>query len=179
RSTASPGSSSRCRCSLPCARRGSSSPSVSRSRRGLPASPSSSRSAWSPRARKRPCRRRRRLARPERRAAYHLGVSSFPVTRLRRFRRTASLRGLVREHRLSLDQFVMPLFVAPEPLANEALPGMARFDIEGLLHEVEALTAGGVGAVILFGVPEVKDEEATGAWEEDGIVQIALRALRP
>ena len=106
-------------------------------------------------------------------------MSAFPVTRLRRFRRTAPLRGLVRETRLSLDQFVMPLFVAPEPLANEELPGMARFDIEGLLREAEALTAGGVRAVMLFGVPEVKDEEATGAWEEDGIVQIALRALRP
>jgi porphobilinogen synthase len=106
-------------------------------------------------------------------------VSSFPVTRLRRFRRTASLRGLVRETQLSLDQFVMPLFVAPEPLANEALPGMARFDITGLLHEVESLVESGVRALILFGVPEIKDDEATGAWEEDGIVQLALRALRP
>jgi porphobilinogen synthase len=106
-------------------------------------------------------------------------VSSFPVTRLRRFRRTASLRGLVRETSLTLDQFVMPLFVAPEALANDELPGMARFDIEGLLHEVETLAASGVRAVLLFGVPEVKDDEATGAWEDDGIVQIALRALRP
>jgi porphobilinogen synthase len=106
-------------------------------------------------------------------------VSSFPVTRLRRFRRTASLRGLVRETQLSLDQFVMPLFVAPEPLANEVLPGMARFDIAGLLHEAESLVESGVRALILFGVPEVKDEEATGAWEEDGIVQLALRALKP
>ncbi len=106
-------------------------------------------------------------------------MSSFPVTRLRRFRRTASLRGLVRETQLSLDQFVMPLFVAPEPLANEALPGMARFDITGLLHEAESLATSGVRALILFGVPEIKDEEATGAWEEDGIVQLALRALRP
>src|SRR5581483_5161293 len=101
-------------------------------------------------------------------------MSSFPVTRLRRFRRTDALRGLVRETRLHLDEFVMPLFVAPEPLANEALPGMARLDIDGLLREVDALTAAGVRAVMLFGVPEVKDEEATGAWEEDGIVQIAL-----
>jgi len=106
-------------------------------------------------------------------------VSSFPVTRLRRFRRTASLRGLVRETRLSLDQFVMPLFVAPEPLANDELPGMARFDLDGLLHEVEGLSASGVGAVLLFGVPAEKDEEATGAWEDDGIVQQALRALKP
>jgi len=106
-------------------------------------------------------------------------VSSFPVTRLRRFRRTASLRGLVRETRLTLDQFVMPLFVAPEPLANDELPGMARFDVEGLLREVEALAASGVGAVLLFGIPEVKDEDATGAWEDHGIVQQALRAVRP
>ena len=106
-------------------------------------------------------------------------MSPFPATRLRRFRRTASLRGLVRETRLSLDQFVMPLFVAPEPLANEELPGMARFDVEGLLRETESLAASGVGALMLFGVPAEKDEEATGAWDDDGVVQRALRALRP
>jgi porphobilinogen synthase len=80
-------------------------------------------------------------------------MSPFPVTRLRRFRRTASLRGLVRETQLSLDQFVMPLFVAPEPLANEELPAMARFDLHGLLHEAESLAASGVGALLLFGIP--------------------------
>jgi porphobilinogen synthase len=106
-------------------------------------------------------------------------VSAFPVTRLRRFRRTASLRGLVRETTLSLDQFVMPFFVAPEPLANDALPGMARFDIEGALREVDALATAGVRALMLFGIPPEKDDEATGAWEEDGIVQQALRELRP
>ena len=106
-------------------------------------------------------------------------MSAFPVTRLRRFRRTASLRGLVRETTLQLDQFVMPLFVAPEPLANEALPGMARYDVDGLLHEVDGLASSGVRALMLFGVPEEKDEEATGAWEDDGIVQQALRELRP
>jgi porphobilinogen synthase len=106
-------------------------------------------------------------------------VSAFPVTRLRRFRRTASLRGLVRETTLSLDQFVMPFFVAPEPFTNEALPGMARFDIDGLIREVDALAMGGVRAVMLFGIPPEKDDEATGAWEEDGIVQQALRELRP
>jgi porphobilinogen synthase len=106
-------------------------------------------------------------------------VSSFPDVRLRRFRRTAPLRGLVRETRLALDQFVMPLFVAPERLPNEALPGMARHDVEGLVQEVDALAAGGVRGVILFGIPAEKDEEATGAWEDDGIVQQALRALRP
>ena len=106
-------------------------------------------------------------------------MSSFPEVRLRRFRRTGGLRGLVRETRLSLDQFVMPLFVAPEALPDEALPAMARVTVDGLLREVEDLVRLGVRAVILFGIPDEKDEEATGAWEEDGIVQQALRALRP
>ena len=106
-------------------------------------------------------------------------MSSFPETRLRRFRRTGALRGLVRETHLSLDQFVMPLFVADEALADEALPAMSRVTVDGLLREVEGLVNGGVRAVILFGIPGDKDEEATGAWEDDGIVQRALRALRP
>ena len=106
-------------------------------------------------------------------------MSSFPEVRLRRFRRTGGLRGLVRETRLSLDQFVMPLFVAEEALPDGALPAMSRLTVDGLLREVEELVRGGVGAVILFGIPAEKDEEATGAWEEDGIVQRALRALRP
>ncbi|HEY5100198.1 MAG TPA: porphobilinogen synthase [Gaiellaceae bacterium] len=106
-------------------------------------------------------------------------MSSFPEVRLRRFRRTGGLRGLVRETRLSLDQFVMPLFVAPEALPDEALPAMSRVTVDGLLREVEDLVRLGVRAVILFGIPDEKDEEATGAWEEDGIVQQALRALRP
>ena len=104
-------------------------------------------------------------------------MSSYPDVRLRRFRRTAPLRALVRETRLSLEQFVMPLFVAPEALRNEELPGMSRFDVEGLLREVEELVRAGVQAVILFGIPSEKDEQATGAWEDDGIVQQALRAL--
>jgi len=106
-------------------------------------------------------------------------MSSFPDARLRRFRRTGGLRGLVRETHLSLDQFVMPLFVAPEALHDEALPAMSRLTVDGTVHEVEELVRVGVRAVILFGIPEDKDEEATGAWEDDGIVQRALRALRP
>jgi len=106
-------------------------------------------------------------------------MSSFPEVRLRRFRRTGGLRGLVRETRLSLDQFVMPLFVAPEALRDEALPAMSRSTVEGLLREVDELVRAGVRAVILFGIPAEKDDEASGAWEDDGIVQQALRALRP
>ncbi|HET8527666.1 MAG TPA: porphobilinogen synthase [Gaiellaceae bacterium] len=106
-------------------------------------------------------------------------MSSFPDVRLRRFRRTAPLRALVRETHLELEQFVMPLFVAPESLRNEQLPGMSRHTVDGVLREVEELVRGGVQAVILFGIPAEKDEQATGAWEDDGIVQQALRALRP
>ncbi len=106
-------------------------------------------------------------------------MSSFPDVRLRRFRRTGGLRGLVRETRLSLDQFVMPLFVAPDALPDEALPAMSRRTVDGTVREVEELVRLGVRAVILFGIPEEKDDEATGAWEENGIVQRALRALRP
>ncbi|HEY2544042.1 MAG TPA: porphobilinogen synthase [Gaiellaceae bacterium] len=106
-------------------------------------------------------------------------MSSVPEVRLRRFRRTGALRGLVRETRLSLDQFVMPLFVAPEALPDAGLPAMSRLTVDGLVREVEALVGLGVRAVILFGIPDGKDDEATGAWEDDGIVQRGLRALRP
>ncbi len=106
-------------------------------------------------------------------------MSSYPDVRLRRFRRTAPLRALVRETHLALDQFVMPLFVAPDGLRNEELPGMSRYTVDELLHEVEELVRAGVQSVILFGIPSEKDEQATGAWEDDGIVQQALRALRP
>ena len=106
-------------------------------------------------------------------------MSSYPDVRLRRFRRNASLRGLVRETHLRLDQFVMPLFVAPESRRDEALPGMSRHTVDDTVREVEELVRAGVQAVILFGIPAEKDEQATGAWEDDGIVQQALRALRP
>jgi porphobilinogen synthase len=104
---------------------------------------------------------------------------SFPATRLRRLRRTNALRNLVRESDLSLDHLVMPLFVAPAPLANEQLPPLGRHTVEGLLREVELLAALGVPGVLLFGVPEEKDDEGSGAWSDDGVVQQALRAIRP
>jgi porphobilinogen synthase len=105
-------------------------------------------------------------------------VSTFPVTRLRRLRRTSGLRDLVRETRLDLDDFVMPLFVGPEPLANADLPGMARHSVDSLDAEADELVRLGVKGVILFGIPDEKDEEGSGAWDEDGIVQRALRALQ-
>jgi porphobilinogen synthase len=106
-------------------------------------------------------------------------MSTFPTTRLRRLRRTGRLRDLVRETDVSLDDLVQPLFVAPEALPNERLPALARHTVDGVVRECEELLRAGVNAVILFGIPEEKDDEGSGAWIENGIVQQALRALRP
>lgn len=106
-------------------------------------------------------------------------MSTYPTTRLRRLRRTGPLRDLVRETTVSLDDLVMPLFVAPEALPNERLPGLSRHTVDGVVRECEELLRAGVKSVILFGIPESKDDEGSGAWIEDGIVQQALRALRP
>jgi porphobilinogen synthase len=87
----------------------------------------------------------------------------------------------VRETRLDLDDFVMPLFVCPgEGVVNEleGLPGVAQRSVDALVDEAETLVALGVSAVLLFGIPEEKDEDASGAYDEDGIVQRALRELR-
>ncbi|HET9243785.1 MAG TPA: porphobilinogen synthase [Gaiella sp.] len=106
---------------------------------------------------------------------------SFPATRLRRLRRTDTLRALVRETSLSLDDVVMPLFACPgegvvRPVAG--LPAIAQRSVDELVREAGDLARLGVRAVLLFGIPEAKDAEGSGAWDEDGIVQRALRALR-
>jgi len=106
-------------------------------------------------------------------------MSAFPVTRLRRLRRTGALRSLVRETRLDLEDFVMPLFVGPATEPNEALPAMGRWSVADAAGEVDALVSSGVRAVILFGIPDEKDEEGSGAWEDDGVIQRTLRELRP
>jgi porphobilinogen synthase len=106
-------------------------------------------------------------------------MGAFPVTRLRRLRRTGALRSLVRETRLDLDDFVMPLFVGPQTEPNEALPAMGRWSVDELGEEVDGLVRAGVKAVLLFGIPDDKDDEGSGAWDDDGVVQRALRALRP
>ncbi len=108
-------------------------------------------------------------------------VSAFPVTRLRRLRRTEALRALVRETRLELDRFVMPLFACPgEGVVNpvEGLAGIAQRSVDEIVREAVELQSLGVRAVLLFGIPEEKDDEGSSAWEEDGIVQRTLRALR-
>jgi porphobilinogen synthase len=106
-------------------------------------------------------------------------MSTFPASRLRRLRRTAQLRDLVRETTVSVDDLVMPLFVAPDARPNERLPALGRHTVDGVVRECEELVGLGVKAVLLFGIPESKDDEGSGAWTEDGIVQRALRALRP
>ncbi|TMJ95872.1 MAG: porphobilinogen synthase [Actinobacteria bacterium] len=108
-------------------------------------------------------------------------MSTFPVTRLRRFRRTASLRSLVRETRIDLADFVYPLFVCPgegveRPL--EGLPSIAQRSVDTLCDEAATARRAGIGAVLLFGIPATKDEAASGAYDEHGIVQEAVRALR-
>ena len=105
-------------------------------------------------------------------------MSTFPVTRLRRLRRTGALRSLVRETRLDLEDLVLPVFVAPEPLPNEALPALSRYTVEQVVAEAEECAGLGVTALLLFGIPEEKDDQGSGAWDDDGTVQQALRALR-
>jgi porphobilinogen synthase len=105
-------------------------------------------------------------------------MSAFPVTRLRRLRSTGALRSLVRETRIDLDSLVYPLFVGPSTQRNKALPALGRFSVEDVVREAEELAGLGVPAVILFGIPEEKDEQGSGAWDDDGIVQQALGALR-
>ncbi|HEX5366943.1 MAG TPA: porphobilinogen synthase [Acidimicrobiales bacterium] len=106
---------------------------------------------------------------------------SFPQRRLRRLRRTPSLRRLVAETHLSLDDLVVPLFVRDgidQPREVTALPGVVQHTRESLRKEVHELGQLGVPAVILFGVPAARDAEGSGAWDPEGIVQVALRDLR-
>ena len=84
----------------------------------------------------------------------------------------------MRETRLDLDDFVLPLFAGPSTVRNVELPAMSRYSIEDLVAEAAVLAGLGVKALLLFGVPDEKDEEGSGAWDEDGVVQRALRALR-
>jgi porphobilinogen synthase len=92
------------------------------------------------------------------------------------------LRALVRETALSLDDVVMPLFACPgegrRAAGRRACPAIAQRSVDELVREAGALASAGVRAVLLFGIPEEKDDEGSGAWDADGIVQRALRALR-
>jgi porphobilinogen synthase len=105
----------------------------------------------------------------------------FPIHRLRRLRRTEALRSLVRETRLEPAQFILPLFVCPgEGVRREigAMPGNYQMSIDQLVEECAEVQSLDIGGVILFGLPESKDDMATGAYDENGIVQRAIRAIR-
>ena len=106
---------------------------------------------------------------------------SFPATRLRRLRRTSALRGLVRETDLSVDHLVYPLFVTHGEDRREpvhSMPGVERLTISHLEEEAGQIGALGIPAVLLFGIPAHKDTAASGAYDDEGIVQLAVRALK-
>ena len=106
---------------------------------------------------------------------------TFPVTRLRRLRQSVPLRALVRETRLSPEAFIYPLFVCPgEGVRKEvrSMPGVFNLSVDEAVKEARETAALGVSGLILFGLPETKDEVATGAWAENGIVQQAARAIK-
>ncbi len=106
---------------------------------------------------------------------------AFPQTRLRRLRRTGALRDLVRETRLSASDLVLPLFVTHgsdvrEPIG--AMPGVERLSIEHAVAEAGEAAGLGLPGVLLFGIPAAKDAEGSGAWDEEGVVQLATRAIK-
>jgi porphobilinogen synthase len=106
---------------------------------------------------------------------------AFPETRLRRLRATRALRGLVRETRLEAADLVYPMFVAHgidrrEPI--DAMPGIDRLSIAHTVEEAGSAASLGIPAVLLFGIPATKDEEGSGAWDDEGIVQLATRAIK-
>ena len=106
---------------------------------------------------------------------------AFPVTRLRRLRRTETLRSMVRETRLTPENFVYPMFVCPGRGVRKeirSMPGVFNLSVDEAVKEANEAYALGVPSVILFGLPESKDEVATGAWADDGIVQQAARAIK-
>jgi porphobilinogen synthase len=108
----------------------------------------------------------------------------FPTTRLRRLRRTPVLRDLVREARLEPGDLVLPLFVEAglegrggrAPI--HAMPGVERLSISAAVDEAGVAAALGLPAVLLFGIPAHKDEEGSGAWDDEGVVQLATRAIK-
>ncbi|MBV8629988.1 MAG: porphobilinogen synthase [Silvibacterium sp.] len=105
----------------------------------------------------------------------------YPITRLRRLRRTEALGNLVRETHLEPGALIYPLFLCPgEGVRKEiaSMPGVFNVSVDEALKEAEEAASLGIGGLLLFGLPESKDEQATGAWADDGIVQRGVRALK-
>ncbi|HZC84374.1 MAG TPA: porphobilinogen synthase, partial [Rubrobacter sp.] len=106
---------------------------------------------------------------------------AFPQQRLRRTRRTAGLRGLVRETELSPEDLIYPIFVtAGEDVRNPvaSMPGIFQLSINHAVAEAQRAHGLGISAVLLFGIPDLKDEAATGAYDSEGVVQLATRAIK-
>jgi porphobilinogen synthase len=106
---------------------------------------------------------------------------SFPTTRPRRLRMSEPIRSMVRENRLSPEQFVLPLFVCPGAGIKKeisSMPGNYHWSVDLLVEEVRSAKTLGVGGVMLFGIPEKKDDAGSGAYDDNGIVQRAVRALK-
>ena len=106
---------------------------------------------------------------------------NFPVTRMRRLRRTEAMRSLVRETHLHPGALIYPLFIVPgegvrKPISS--MPGVFNLSIDEALKDAEACAALGIGGLLLFGLPAEKDEQASGAWAADGVVQTALQAIK-
>ena len=113
--------------------------------------------------------------------AARIRIMAFPANRMRRLRRTETLRTLVRETRLTPESLVYPLFICPGTGIRKevrSMPGVFNLSIDEAVKDVRETRALGVLSVILFGLPEKKDEVATGAWAEDGIVQRTTRAIK-
>ncbi len=105
----------------------------------------------------------------------------FPDYRPRRFRRNAQMRSLIRETRLSPEQFIYPLFVKPGKGVREeisSMPGVYRMSVDQLGKEAKEIMGLGINHVILFGLPETKDPAGTGAHAKDGIIQRAIKELK-
>src|SRR5262245_62585737 len=106
---------------------------------------------------------------------------SFPESRLRRLRATDAFRRLVRETSLSADNFIYPMFVCPGKGVRKeipSLPGQYHLSVDELPREAEAVAKLGIPAVILFGLPQKKDDEGSEAWHPEGVVQRAIRTLK-
>jgi porphobilinogen synthase len=105
----------------------------------------------------------------------------FPLFRGRRTRRTSALRDMVRETILTPSDFISPLFIVHgddirEPISS--MPGVERFSVDRIVEEAQETAELGIPAVILFGIPDTKDPEGSGAWDDDGVVPQAIKAIK-
>jgi porphobilinogen synthase len=106
---------------------------------------------------------------------------AFPATRLRRLRQTGVLRGLVRETDLAVSHLVYPMFVVasgPRRTPIPSMPGVDHLSIDGAVEEAGIAASLGIPAVLLFGLPASKDEQGSGAWDDEGVIQLATRAIK-